>query len=354
MTVRTEKQSGTDAILKIRIEIVQSIRAASCASDLHEHLQGAIELEHAVIPPYLQALYSIKRGKNQIAAGLIRSIVIEEMLHMTIAANVLIAIGGSPDIKKPTFVPIYPGPLPMNVHAGLPIGLYPLSKPLLQYAFMAIEMPRDLSRPASSESIGYATIEEFYDAIIHKLQEFGDRIFLRNQQRQVLDNTWFPSDQLFHIADVASAVRAIKVIVSQGEGTSESPYAAAAQPPHYYRFAQIFHERRLLPDPSAGRGYAYSGAPIPFDAGGIWELKCNPTQRDYPPGSTAHVHSDRFNRIYTNLLHGLHQTFNGQPQHFPRVIGAMYELRLAANALTEIPIDYGHAAPTFEYAPDTA
>ena len=28
--------------------------------DLHEHLQWAIELEHATIPPYLCALYSIK------------------------------------------------------------------------------------------------------------------------------------------------------------------------------------------------------------------------------------------------------------------------------------------------------
>ena len=34
--------------------------------DLHEHLQWAIELEHATIPPYLCALYSIKDNSNQV------------------------------------------------------------------------------------------------------------------------------------------------------------------------------------------------------------------------------------------------------------------------------------------------
>ena len=33
--------------------------------DLREHLQWAIELEHATIPPYLCALYSIKPGQNR-------------------------------------------------------------------------------------------------------------------------------------------------------------------------------------------------------------------------------------------------------------------------------------------------
>src|ERR1700730_7630242 len=102
-------------MLMIRNDIIASIRAAKAPHDLYDHLQGAIELEHSTIPPYLQALYSIKRGSNAIVADLIRSIVVEEMLHMTIAANVLNAIGGSPAINTPKFIPQYPGPLPMNV-----------------------------------------------------------------------------------------------------------------------------------------------------------------------------------------------------------------------------------------------
>ena len=64
--------------------------------DLIDLLQTAIEVEHSTIPAYLCALYSIKDGTNQEAAQIIKSVVLEEMLHMILAANVLNAIGGHP------------------------------------------------------------------------------------------------------------------------------------------------------------------------------------------------------------------------------------------------------------------
>ena len=63
--------------------------------DLRQHLQWAIELEHTTLPPYLCALYSIKPGTNSEAVDVIASVFIEEMLHMTLAANVLNAVGGN-------------------------------------------------------------------------------------------------------------------------------------------------------------------------------------------------------------------------------------------------------------------
>ena len=57
--------------------------------DLREHLQWALELEHATLPPYLCALYSIKPGTNTEASHAIASVCYEEMLHMTLAANLL-------------------------------------------------------------------------------------------------------------------------------------------------------------------------------------------------------------------------------------------------------------------------
>jgi len=94
----------------LKIRTIHSIRAAKEAPDLFEYLQGAIELEHSTIPPYLQALFSIKHDANTMVANLIRSIVIEEMLHMTTAAIVFDAIGGERVIIKPAFVPFYPSP----------------------------------------------------------------------------------------------------------------------------------------------------------------------------------------------------------------------------------------------------
>jgi hypothetical protein len=49
----------------------------------------------------------------------IKGVVIEEMLHMTIAANVLNAVGGHPAIDRPDFVPNYPEDLPaLNLTVG--------------------------------------------------------------------------------------------------------------------------------------------------------------------------------------------------------------------------------------------
>ena len=64
------------------------------------------------------------------------------MLHMTIAANVLNAIGGKPVINKPHFIPHYPGPLPLNI-GDLIVPLAPISKTLVKKIFMEIEEPED-------------------------------------------------------------------------------------------------------------------------------------------------------------------------------------------------------------------
>src|SRR5262249_16196372 len=66
---------------------------------LHELLQKALELELFTIPPYLTALYSIKdgvKGRNVDSAKIILSVVLEEMLHATLVANVMNAVGATP------------------------------------------------------------------------------------------------------------------------------------------------------------------------------------------------------------------------------------------------------------------
>jgi hypothetical protein len=347
-------------MLRIRSDIVRSIRAAKQAPDLYEYLQAAIELEHSTIPPYLQALYSIMHGQNTIVSDLIRSIVVEEMLHMAIVANVLNAIGGKPVINKPGFIPIYPGELPMSIHGGLQVGLAPLSIPLLQTVFMEIEAPENPKHfpgmAAALATPGFATIGLFYAAIKDKLKELGDGIFTGDPGRQVVDDTWFPADQLFEIRDVVSAVRGLDIIVSQGEGSSEDPLEADGQPAHYYRFEEIVKGRRLVPDSTVPEKYSYSGAPIPFDPAGVWDMVSDPKVQSYPQNSKVRASAERFNAIYTNLLNGLHVTFDGQPKRLAAAVGGMYELRLAAQALIAIR-DGGtgkQAAPTFEYAPDSA
>ena len=83
-------------MIKLDRQIIRDIRAAKKGADLYVHLQNAVKLEHSTIPPYLTAMFSLRPGVNQNIADQIRSIAMQEMLHMAIASNILISIGGIP------------------------------------------------------------------------------------------------------------------------------------------------------------------------------------------------------------------------------------------------------------------
>jgi hypothetical protein len=227
-------------MLRITPHYIQSVTRAQKAEDLYPVLQAAIELEHATIPPYLTAAFSLKPGANDAARQILLSIANEEMLHLTIAANLLNAIGGSPEIDKPGFIPLYPGKLPMMIDDGLVVGLRKATRPLVNDVFMRIEEPEApiviRVDPAMLPAVRAApaqppfpTIGSFYDALKSKIKALGDGIFQPSppSNPQVIDNTWYAPDLLFQIVDVESACRAIDVIVDQGEGTKKAPRGRA-------------------------------------------------------------------------------------------------------------------------------
>ena len=84
--------------------------------DLITHLQWALCVEISTIPPYLCALYSIQ-DRGTAAAALVRSVVIEEMLHAATVSNLMNAIGGHPSLG-PEHVPLYPGYIPHHAAGG--------------------------------------------------------------------------------------------------------------------------------------------------------------------------------------------------------------------------------------------
>eukprot|EP00795_Rhopilema_esculentum_P016980 gene16980-8483_t len=104
-------------------------------------LQNAVELEHATIPPYLTALWSIRDGYNRQVYRIIKVIIRQEMLHMALAANVLNAVGGHPSLNHSTFIPQYPSNLPGGVEPDLIVPLEKLSPELIKNVFMRIEKP---------------------------------------------------------------------------------------------------------------------------------------------------------------------------------------------------------------------
>lgn len=342
-------------MIKLQRRYVDQVLDSVTAADLYESLQNAIELEHSTIPPYLTAVLSFKAGKNPQIAELIRAITGQEMLHMCIVCNILIALGGTPQIDKPGFVPDYPGPLPMHIGgAGFQVGIEGFSIALVKNIFMAIEEPEHpipVERVLLTDAVqDYRTIGQFYEALKLKLAELGDHAFDRDSEaRQVVRGKWFPPEQLFPIVDVASATRAIDIIVLQGEGTRTDPFESADELAHYYRFGEIEAGRRLIPKP--GGGYIYGGAAIPFEDGDVYRLKPNCKLADFPPGSQAHTRLTQFNTTYNSLLRALHACFNGAPDTLDAAIGLMYSLRLEAVALmqTAAPGSDLMVGPSYEY-----
>lgn len=342
-------------MIRLHASVIEGIRQADTPAELHRYLQNAIELEHSTIPPYLTAMFSLRPGVNRRIGELIRSIVIQEMLHMSIAANILIAIGGRPQINTPGFVPKYPGPLPMQVGDGLIVGIEAFSMPVVKNVFMAIEQPEDeipvrlMAAQAGAEP-EYATIGQFYDAIQAQIRALGNDIFVvPTAPPQLVAPHWFPPDKLYPIVDVDSACRAIDLIKIEGEGTSTTPFQSPDDPAHFYKFGSIVAGRELIATPT---GYAYGGAPIPFDPDGVWPLRPNCRIADFAPGTQARTRIEQFAYNYSSLLNSLHLAFNGEPERLDAAIGLMYDLRVLAAAMMQTVADprTGQTVgPSYEY-----
>lgn len=317
-------------------------------------LQSAIKLEHSTIPLYLYALYSLDADKNTEISAIIGSIVIEEMLHMTLACNVLNALGGTPEIDTPDFIPAYPGPLPGGVQSDLTVHLAPFSMTQLQ-TFLQIEQPENpLNFPMLAVGVEIITIGQFYTAISDAIGRLGNGAFVDPPRNQVGPDLM---DEAIVVVDVATAQQAIKTVIDQGEGTSSSPLEVVGKGyAHYYRYMQIKKGKLLIPTPNRGPNpedqYAYAGAPVPFDPAGVYAVPTDPGP--YAPATVQAFANDNFNYTYTSLLQSLHALFNGDAtsSQFNTAIGLMMSLKGQAKAMMSgIPDPAVITGPTFQYQP---
>ncbi|RDU98011.1 ferritin-like domain-containing protein [Trinickia dinghuensis] len=357
-------------MLKIRSDIMRKLEATANIADVRDMLAGAVLLEYATIPPYLTALFSIKEG-NREARALVHSIVIEEMLHMTLAANTLIAIGGNPRIVADGLSLQYPGPLPMCVDEGLIVTLNSLTKEQTGTVFMEIERPDTHATlpgetaPQIDTMQGYASIGQFYKAIIKKLTELNARdpsIFAHPRLEQQIDiSKWFPPEIQRYpegkVFDIDSARVVLETIIRQGEGMDDGtdPIKPKEDPggnyAHYFKFGEIFYGQRLVRDKEAESGWSYTGEPVPLDEKTIIKLYPNAALSDYRPGSGAYIAGKQFYEAYRSLMISLDQTFNGSPESLNAALGIMFELKLVAQQVMQFRISDTvppvYAAPPF-------
>jgi hypothetical protein len=227
-------------------------------------LTEAAELEHAILCCYLFASFSLKQSTEeglteaQVAQidewrRLLNGIAVQEMIHFATACNLLTAIGGSPQLRRPN-LPSHARAYPPRFQLRLMrFGLEALeqfvsleqpesvweAQTLGEYRATAVPLDR-LSDIFSSER-NYATVGELYrgiqDGFAYLTQKLGEReLFVGPPSGQTAD-TFFSLPGLIPVHDLASALEAINVIVEQGEGASED-----AEDSHYKRFLRLRDE----------------------------------------------------------------------------------------------------------------
>ena len=238
---------------------------------VHKILQETIEVEHSTIPLYLTSLFSIVNSSN-FAGATLHSVVIEEMLHMTTACNMLNAMGGAPAIDSPVFIPVYPLRLPMiNVTAD--IRRFDAASVA---NFMLIE-----STTALSKSI--AACYEYVLSIVQKLsEEYGEpAVFTGNYSYQVQASAMGPTglQTAGKIGNLSEARVALLGVSDQGGGcpvpgeeqlwpgvSNISAGPLGGNLSHYARFAQVAAGRAYGPaDHVAGPGFPPTGRNVSTD-----------------------------------------------------------------------------------------
>lgn len=231
---------------------------------LQRSLQLALKVELSTLPPYLCGLWSIKDESHPVRE-LIRSIVLQEMLHMGLACNMLTAIGGTPQIlgafKNKEIV--YPGPLPGGVHPELTVYLAGLSKLYIQQVYLVIEYPEHGPVPIElAVADTHPTLGEFYDEILEIFRKASPAL---TEAKQLTNKGLGPGNELFVIKTPLDVERAIRKIKHQGEGTDQSPLDPesidSAELAHYYKFAEILFEQELV---KTNGQWGFTGKAVPF------------------------------------------------------------------------------------------
>lgn len=236
-------------------------------------LKEASELEHGLCCCYLFAAFSLKRDAGEGLTATeheavtrweraISGVAVQEMLHLALASNLLTAIGAAPQLRRPNFPQrskYYP--------PSLQLTLRPFDGRTLDH-FIFIERPEGMEFPdaigfeaaevtASTPTNGgvepvevsYRSVAELYRDIEDGLKDLSarlgeDRLFIGPPRAQAT-NTYFSFPGLIAVTDLASALRAIELIVEQGEGLRGD-----IENSHYARFLAIRGELDRL---QAGR-----------------------------------------------------------------------------------------------------
>ena len=283
-------------------------------------LTEAAELEHGIMCCYLFAAFSmkvdVKEGVSEEQLGPMRrwrgtilQIALEEMLHMSLACNLLTAVGGAPHLRRPN-LPSSPKAYPPSFK----LALVPFCRESLD-SFVFIERPVDMeqsgaedtsfqspdlpqtklsdifssARDYSSQGSLYTGIE---DGLQYLTQKYGeDKLFLGPPEAQIA-GSYFGFPDLVPVIGLTSAAEALQAIIVQGEGAR-----GVTKDSHYGKFLAIQeeYEQILREDPKFEPGRPVLSNPYSM------------FPQDVPNTGDVNLIEDPFSIDISNLFDGCYE-----------------------------------------------
>lgn len=351
--------------------------------NLHKLLKVAMKVELTTIPPYLHALFSIEDvgdgTANREAREAIRSVLVEEMLHLTLVANILSAVGGNSSLDEAKWVPAYPCQLFPKEAVGLTLcgkqvnSAHELEIHLRAFCCDQIKVFEEIEAQhpptGGKDKLAIESIGQFYGLLQCELEDmtakFGKQaIFTGDPAHQVGPEYYYAAggtlvkviDPLFD-DPLKQAVEAIDLIIAEGEGLEYGSriFDGQAKPGEPGEdIAHVFKFREIL----AGCRYRDGqnptdrpqGMPFDVDWDAVW-----PAIRDPNPGDPSLPIEiaeaiTAFDRRYSRLLREINLAFNGAPALLREAVHGMFELKYMGVALMRMPVGHGRtAAPAWRY-----
>ncbi len=329
--------------------------------DLIYLLTEAAEIEHNLMCCYLFAAFGLKTEADGVGAALaseiagwkraVTGVAVEEMTHLALVNNLLLAIGGAPHFGRPNF-PIAPGYHP----SGIVVELRKFDQQTLDHFIFlerpegidladspdfAAKAPKDYLREVAGRRFmpsaqDYLTVGHFYRSIRAGIQslagKLGEKALFSGDPALQVDHDLVGLEGMHAVTDLASALSAIDTIVEQGEGSQED-----TEHSHYRRFLAVRESYRaqlrkdLAFDPS--RAVAHNP---------VMRRPPSPDGKTYVDHPEAAAALDFGNAVYGLMLRCLAQGFSDpEPKRKKRFIDAgidtMFALVPVAEHLTELP-----------------
>jgi hypothetical protein len=343
-----------------------SVAHSQTREQLIHLLTEAAELEHNILCSYLYAAFSLKSGVEEGLSEreaeavtqwrrVILNVAVEEMGHLAIVNNLLVAIGGAPHFNRPN-LPVAEGYLP----ACFAVHLTPFDEATLDH-FIFLEHPegssiqdhdtfgaeaevvrevKDIRLTPSAED--YETIAELYGMIREGLQSLvarqGSLAFVAASSARQIGPDVANLPGVSVITDLPTALQALDVIVEQGEGSPQE-----SEDSHFARFNAIKTEWAELKSSSPAFEPAHPAAHNP-----VMRRPADPTSRVWITAPEAVRHLDLANAIYGQVLVLLEEAYapsvcaTDRRAFFQAAMSLMHALSMLGQKLARMPASPDH------------